>query len=70
MNEGEICGLNDGRGFGFIRIEGRRKDLFFHAQALTSGLDFKQLQKGDKVVFEGIEPTPKGDQAYGVSLAM
>lgn len=67
--EGEVSGLNVDRGFGFIRIEGRKKDLFFHMQQLVKGLDFNSLKKGDKVVFEGIEPTAKGDQAYGVDLA-
>ncbi len=69
MNEAEICGLNEARGFGFLRVEGREKDLFFHAQALVGGLVFSQLKKGDKILFEGIEPTPKGDQAFGVKLA-
>lgn len=68
-NKGVIAGLNEERGFGFIKIEGRKKDLFFHAQQLASGVDFKELKKGDTVIFEGIEPTAKGDQAYGVNLA-
>ncbi len=65
-NKGVIAGLNE-KGFGFIKMEGRAKDVFFHAQAV-SGCDFKDLKKGDNVTFEGIESTPKGDQAYGVSV--
>ena len=68
-NKGVINGLNESRGFGFIKIEGRAKDVFFHAQGLQPGVDFKTLKKGDEVIFEGIEPTVKGDQAFGVELA-
>lgn len=68
-NKGVIAGLNQERGFGFIKIEGRVKDLFFHAQQVNGDTDFKTLKKGDEVFFDGVEPTHKGDQAYGVRLA-
>jgi len=67
-NKGEVVGLNEGRGFGFLKVEGRRKDLFFHAQQLIDA-DFKSLKKGDILTFEGIEPTHKGDQAFGLRVA-
>jgi cold shock CspA family protein len=57
------------KGFGFIEVEGRKKDLFFHAAGLVSNLEFNSLKEGDKVVFDGIEPTAKGEQAFGVNLA-
>lgn len=66
-NKGVVAGLNE-RGFGFIKIEGRQKDVFFHAQSVK-GVDFKDLKKGDAITFEGIEPTPKGEQAFGIELA-
>lgn len=66
-NKGKVAGLNE-RGFGFIVIQGRKKDLFFHAQALV-GVDFKDLKNGDEVIFESIEETAKGEQAQEVSLA-
>ena len=65
--KGVVAGLNE-RGFGFIVIKGRKKDLFFHAQALV-GVDFKDLKNGDEVVFGSIEDTAKGEQAQEVSLA-
>lgn len=55
------------RGFGFIAVPGREKELFFHAAGLA-GVAFNQLKEGDKVEFDGIEPTPKGEQAYGVRV--
>jgi cold shock CspA family protein len=42
---GYISRLNLDRHFGFIRIDGRERDLFFHGSALASGLVFNsQLQ--------------------------
>ena len=64
MQEGIIAGLTD-RGFGFIRIEGRAKDLFFHSNELVNG-SFDSLREGDKVTFE-ITEGPKGEQASKVS---
>lgn len=66
-NRGSIKVLNQ-KGFGFIKVPGMEKDLFFHAQALQ-GVNFQDLKQGDVVVFEGIESTTKGRQAYGVTLA-
>lgn len=67
MNQGEIAGLNE-RGFGFIKVAGRGKDLFFHATGLVD-CGINDLKKGDKVTFEGVESTERGEQAYGVKLA-
>lgn len=69
MNEeniGVIKRLND-KGFGFISIKGRQKDLFFHASKMK-GFVFADLHEGDEVTFEGIEPTERGDQAFGIRL--
>ncbi len=65
-NTGVIKGLND-KGFGFIKVEGHEKDLFFHASALK-GVRFNELRQGDRVVFEDIEQGEKGKVALGVSL--
>ncbi len=68
MNKGEIAFL--GKGFGFIKgVEGRTKDLFFHAKGLADGLDFADLKVGDKINFDDITTTDKGDAAQGVNLA-
>lgn len=65
MNEGTIAFL--GKGFGFIKgVEGRTKDLFFHAKGLDAGEDFNNLSVGQTVTFDSIESGPKGDAAQGV----
>ena len=66
MNEGKIAFL--GKGFGFIKIEGREKDLFFHAKGLVKGLEFSTLKVGDEVVFVDITSNEKGSAAQGVNL--
>jgi cold shock CspA family protein len=62
-NKGTIAYL--GNGFGFIKIEGRAKDLFFHAQELEN-VGFEELQVNDSVVFDSIASGFKGDAAQGV----
>ncbi|MDP4007410.1 MAG: cold shock domain-containing protein [bacterium] len=66
MQEGTIARLTD-RGFGFITREGEEKDLFFHSNELQ-GVEFKDLQVGDKVTFE-VSDSPKGPNATKVSRA-
>lgn len=66
MQKGIIKSVND-KGFGFIKVEGATKDLFFHASSLV-GVQFNELKAGDSVVFEDIESTEKGSKAVGVSL--
>ena len=63
MTEGTITSLRDG--FGFIKIEGEEKDLFFHANELN-GVQFDSLREGDKLSFE-IGDSPKGKNATNVS---
>ena len=65
-NVGIIKKLSE-KGFGFIEIKGRKKDLFFHASKLK-GFFFTDLKEGDEVSWEGIEPTDKGEQAFGVRV--
>ena len=67
MNNATIKKLSE-KGFGFLKVEGREKDLFFHATGLVGGLDFNQLKEGQKVTFEDIENNGKGDTAVGVDL--
>jgi CspA family cold shock protein len=64
MNQGTIARLTD-RGFGFIAREGEEKDLFFHSSGL-SGVQFNELQEGDKVSFE-VTDGPKGPSATNVA---
>lgn len=64
--EGVIKKKTD-KGFGFIKVEGQEKDLFFHSNSLV-GVTFDQLQEGEKVTFE-TEESPKGLNAVNVKLA-
>ena len=64
MMQGIIAGLTD-KGFGFIKIDGEEKDLFFHSNELVN-VRFDDLRQGDKVEFEKAEG-PKGPNAIKVS---
>jgi CspA family cold shock protein len=56
MDEGTIKTITD-RGFGFIRPDNAREDVFFHQNALV-GVSIDQLRQGDRVSFT-IEPDPR-----------
>lgn len=64
MQEGTIARLTD-KGFGFIKIEGQEKDLFFHSNEVV-GTTFDELREGDRVSFE-VGDGPKGPNALKVS---
>jgi len=64
MQTGVIARLTD-KGFGFIKVEGMEKDVFFHANSLV-GVEYNELREGDTVQFE-IEQGPKGPSAVNVS---
>lgn len=55
--EGKIKTYNDERGFGFIQIEGERKDLFFHIKDLPN----KQIQPkvGERLKFRIVDDQGK-----------
>ena len=53
------------KGFGFIKAEGHDKGIFFHATSLE-GVEYDELQEGDKVEFELTE-TPRGLNASNVT---
>ena len=54
--------------FGFITVEGREKDLFFHKEKVV-GVEFESLMVGDTVSFEIDETGPKGPAAINVKPA-
>lgn len=68
MSTGVIKTLNDEKGFGFIKVEGMERDLFFHATALINGLQFMDLRRGDELSFE-VAQSDKGPHAINVSKA-
>ena len=57
MAEGTIKTIREDRGFGFIRPDGERDDVFFHAAAVEE-VTFDQLREGDRVTFEA-GPDPR-----------
>ncbi|HEV7121656.1 MAG TPA: cold shock domain-containing protein [Candidatus Paceibacterota bacterium] len=58
MQKGTIVGINP-KGFGFIRVEGMEKDLFFHASDLVN-TRIEDLNEGDMLEFEVVD-SEKGD---------
>jgi len=62
--EGTIKNLTD-KGFGFITVDGKEKDLFFHKNELKD-VSYEELKVGDKVSFEKAD-SPKGPNAVNVS---
>lgn len=66
MQKGTIEKLTD-KGFGFIKVEGQEKNVFFHSNELV-GVSFDELREGDALVFE-IAESPKGPNAIKVSRA-
>ena len=65
MAKGNIARLMD-KGYGFIKVEGEEKDLFFHSNELQDA-SFDTLKEGDAVEFEVAEG-PKGPNAENVRL--
>jgi CspA family cold shock protein len=57
MATGTIKTLSD-RGFGFIRPDEGREDLFFHRSALVD-LVFEELRQGERVSYS-TEPDTRG----------
>ena len=66
MQNGTIARLTD-KGFGFIKVDGQEKDLFFHSSELI-GVTFDELREGDKLTFE-VGQGQKGPNAVKVSRA-
>jgi CspA family cold shock protein len=66
METGKIARLVSDKNFGFIKVEGKDKDVFFHQTALQ-GVEFTALKEGDEVSFE-MEESDKGPKAVNVSL--
>ena len=64
MQQGEIARIMD-KGYGFIKVDGNERDLFFHSNELQN-VAFDDLKEADKVEFEVTEGQ-KGPQAVNVS---
>jgi CspA family cold shock protein len=67
MADGTIKTITD-RGFGFIKPENGREDIFFHRSSLV-GTTFEQLRQGDQVTFTAEDdPRGKGMRASNVQV--
>ena len=62
--EGRVKWFSDEKGYGFIQVDGREKDVFVHYSDIT-GDGFRSLEEGVRVQFE-IEPGKSGDRAKEV----
>jgi CspA family cold shock protein len=60
---GTVKTLTD-KGFGFISIEGSKKDMFFHAHELKN-VTYDELEVGDELEFE-VEQGEKGKFAVNI----
>jgi CspA family cold shock protein len=62
---GRVKWFSDEKGYGFIEVEGREKDVFVHYTDIQ-GEGFRTLDEGVRVEFE-IEPGKNGDRAKSVT---
>lgn len=68
MVVGRVKWFSDSKGYGFIEVEGRSKDIFVHYSDI-GGEGFKTLEEGLNVEFE-IEAGNQGDRARNVCKLM
>ena len=67
MADGRIKTITE-RGFGFIRPENGRDDVFFHRSALVD-VSFEELRQGDQVTYSAEnDPYGKGPRAANVHV--
>lgn len=59
---GEVKFFNEAKGFGFIKVDGQKEEIFVHVSGLTD-----QIKEGDKVSFEE-KDGKKGLNAVDVKL--
>jgi len=64
MQTGIIAKITE-KGFGFIKIEGQEKNLFFHSNECNGAFD--TMKEGMKVTFE-VADSPKGPNAIKVEV--
>ena len=65
MAQGTVKWFNAEKGYGFISPDDGTADVFVHYSAI-GGSGYRSLEEGQRVDF-GVEQSPKGPQATGVS---
>lgn len=63
--KGTIKTINE-KGFGFIKLDGEVKDMFFHSSKLRNA-NFADLRVGDSVEF-GVDEGEKGPFAVDINV--
>lgn len=61
---GRVKWFSDAKGYGFIEVEGRSKDVFVHYSDID-GDGFRSLEEGSTVEFD-IEAGDRGERARNV----
>ena len=64
MKKGQVKWFNDAKGYGFIKREGKEKDIFVHFTAVQN-VGLKYLKEGEQLTFE-IEYSDKGPSAINL----
>ena len=62
--KGKVKWFNGTKGYGFIEIEDKEKDVFVHSSAVREA-GLKYLNEGDELTFE-VENTDKGPSAVNL----
>ena len=65
--QGIVEHLKPDGGFGFIKVEGYEKSIFFHARQVKH-VTFEQIRKGDIVSIGNITESERGHVAEDVCL--
>lgn len=65
---GSVKYVNAEKGFAFITVEDREKDVFLHATQLKD-FDFAHLKAGQTVEIGSIKETKQGEQAQDVRVS-
>lgn len=64
---GTVKMVNPEKGFGFIKPDEGKHDLFFHVKDCNADVDFKELKEGDALQFDVVD-AERGPKAVEVSL--
>lgn len=65
--QGQVAFLSDEKGFGFLKVDGYAKDVFFHAKHIRH-TTFERIRKGDIVSIGSIKKSDKGFNAEDIFL--